>query len=120
VHDALKARRGVGLPLRALPAAQIVIALWLMVSPVLLDGPRTAVAVKDMVSGAVLLAVTLGALVNSHVRRWENATCVLLGALLIVAALALEFGPGPVAASRQLSEVVVGVVLVCLAALKSD
>lgn len=99
-----------------LSAVQAVAGVWLIASPFVLTGPHLFVAVKDVVIGAVLVAVTFGALVNRDVRAVESRVCVVLGALLITASIVLEFGSGSAAAARQWNEVVVGVLLVYLSA----
>lgn len=103
----------------ALRGGQAVLALWLLVSPVLLQGPNALVAVKDVLAGGLLLTLTVAAASARRVRRFEAAVCVVIGAALIVASVLLEFGPGPEAAARQWSEVVVGVLLVCLGAART-
>lgn len=87
-----------------------------MVSPFVLTGPHLLVALKDVLIGAVVVAVTIGAVVNRGVRAVESRVCLVLGALLITASIALEFGSGNAAAARQWSEVVVGVLLVYVSA----
>ena len=108
--------RGLEVGLRA---AQAVLALWLLAVPVVLPGPNPYVAGKDVLVGGVLLTVTVAAAAGSAVRRVESAVCAVSGAVLIVASVLLEFGPATEAAARQWSEVVVGVLLVCLAAARA-
>lgn len=103
----------------ALRAVQAVLALWLLVSPVLLAGPSLLVGLKDSLTGGVLLAVTVAAAVSPAVRRVEHLVCAALGGLLIVASVLLEFGTGVEAAARQWNQVVVGVLLVCLGAVRA-
>lgn len=114
--SAPRTRRRVGLALRA---AQGALALWLLVSPVLLAGPSLLVGLKDTVTGGVLLTVTVAAAVSPAVRRVEHLVCAVLGGLLIVASVLLEFGTGAEAAARQWNQVVVGVLLVCLGAVRA-
>lgn len=97
-----------------LTGLQVVVGVWLLVSPAVLAGPSALVAAKDAVAGVVLLATTLAAALAPSHRSAEGRVCVVLGVLLIVAALSLEFGSGSYAAARQWNEVVVGVLLVCL------
>ena len=99
--------------------AQAVLALWLLAVPVVLPGPNAFVAAKDVFVGGVLLTVTVAAAAGSAVRRIESAACVVLGALLIVTSVLLEFGPATTATARQWNEVVVGVLLVCLGAARA-
>lgn len=103
----------------ALRALQGVLALWLLLSPVVLSGANVAVAVKDVLAGGLLLSLTVAAAAAGSVRRFESAVCVALGAGLIVASVLLDAGPGPDATARQWSEVVVGVLLVCLGAARA-
>lgn len=98
---------------------QGVLALWLLAVPVVLPGPNQLVTVKDVVVGGVLLTLTLAAAAGPSVRKVENTVVVVLGTLLIVASVLLEFGPATEAAARQWSEVVVGVLLLCLAAART-
>lgn len=98
---------------------QAVLALWLLAAPVALPGPNLFVAANDVLVGGVLLTVTVAAAVGSPVRRIESTVCAVLGAVLIVASVLLEFGPANEAAARQWNEVVVGVLLVCLAAART-
>ena len=102
-----------------LRVAQGAVALWLLVSAVVLEGPHLLVTLKDVLAGGVLLSVTIAAAARSAARRLESATCLVLGALLIVASVLLEFGAGPEAVTRQWNEVVVGVLLVCLGAARA-
>lgn len=99
-----------------LAAVQAVAGVWLIVSPFVLTGPHVLVAVKDVVIGAVLVAVTVGALVSRGVRAVESRVCLVLGALLITASIVLEFGSRSAAAARQWNEVAVGVLLVYVSA----
>lgn len=104
----------------ALRVVQGILALWLLAVPVVLPGPNPLVAAKDVVVGGLLLTVTVAAAASgSTARRIESATCFVLGALLILASVLLEFGPAAAAATRQWSQVVVGVLLVCLGAARS-
>lgn len=102
-----------------LRAAQAVLALWLLAVPVVLPGPNPFVAGKDVLVGGVLLTVTVAAAASSAVRRVENTVCAVSGAALIVGSVLFEFGPANEAAARQWSEVVVGVLLICLAAARA-
>jgi uncharacterized membrane protein len=102
-----------------LRAVQAVLGLWLLVAPLVLDGPNPLVAVKDVVVGGLLLTLTVAAASARSVRRYEGAVCVVLGAVLIAASVLVEFGPGPAAVARQWNEVVVGVLLVCLGAART-
>ena len=95
------------------------LALWLLVSPVVIDGPSSLVAVKDVLVGGLLLTLTLAAAAGSGVRRYESTACMVLGGVLIAASVLLEFGSGPEAVVRQWNEVVVGVLLVCLGAVRA-
>jgi uncharacterized membrane protein len=89
--------------------------------PAVLPGPNPLVAAKDVLVGGLLLTVTVtvAAAASSAVRRIESAVCAVLGEVLIVASVLLEFGPAKQAPARQWSEVVVGVLLVCLAAARA-
>lgn len=98
---------------------QGVLAVWLLCVPVVLPGPNQLVTAKDVVVGGVLLTVTIAAASSPAVRRVENAVVVGLGTLLIVASVLLEFGPAAEATARQWSEVVVGVLLLCLAGVRT-
>lgn len=100
-------------------ALQAVLALWLLAVPTVLPGPNQLVAAKDVLVGGVLLTLTVAAAAGSAVRRIENTVVVVLGTLLIVASVLLEFGPASQAAARQWSEVVVGVLLLGLASARS-
>jgi hypothetical protein len=100
----------------ALTVGQLLLGLWLLASPFLLDGVNRAVGVKDVVSGLVVVGATVVAVLVRSARRWDAAVSAGVGALLVLAALALEFGAGEAAAARQWNEVVVGVLLVCVAA----
>jgi hypothetical protein len=91
-------------------------ALWLLLTPWALPGPNQLVDAKDVTAGILLLAVTTAAALSRRVRRLEGAFCLALGVLLIAASLVFEFGPGEQGALRQWSEVVVGVLLIYLAA----
>jgi hypothetical protein len=103
-----------------LRVVQAVLALWLLAVPVVLPGPNPLVAAKDVVVGGLLLTVTVAAAASgSTARRIESATCLVLGALLILASVLLEFGPATAAPARQWSEVVVGVLLVCVGAARA-
>ena len=99
-----------------LRVVQAVLALWLLAAPVVLPGPNAFVAAKDVVVGGVLLTVTVASAASGAVRRSEHVVCAALGAVLIVTSVLLEFGPADEAPARQWSQVVVGVLLVCLAA----
>lgn len=96
-----------------------VLAVWLLVAPAVLPGPNAFVAAKDVLVGGVLLTITIAAAAGGAARRIESAASVVLGALLIVASVLLEFGPASAAAARQWSQVVVGVLLVCLGAARA-
>ena len=102
-----------------LRVVQAVLALWLLAAPVVLPGPNPLVAAKDVLVGGVLLTVTVGAAASRPVRRVESAVCAVGGAVLIIASVLLEFGPASEAPARQWNEVVVGVLLVCLAAART-
>lgn len=102
-----------------LRAVQGVLALWLLATPVVFEGARAVVAVKDVLAGGLLLTLTVAAASTRSVRRFESAVCVALGAALITASVLLSFGPGPEAAVRQWNEVVTGVLLVCLGAART-
>lgn len=95
---------------------QGLLALWLLLSVAVLDGTNPLVAVKDILVGGLLLALTVAAAAEGRARRAESRVCMLLGVLLIAGSVLLEFGPGPEAVARQWNEVVVGVLLVCLGA----
>ena len=98
---------------------QGLLAVWLLVAPLVLPGPNAAVAVKDVLVGGVLLTVTVAAAAGSALRRLESTVLMVLGAVLIVGSVLLEFGPATEATTRQWNEVVVGVLLVCLGAARS-
>jgi hypothetical protein len=102
--------------LPALTWLQGAAALWLLVTPWALPGPSQLVDAKDVTAGILLLAVTTAAALSPRVRRLEGPFCLVLGVLLIAASLVLGFGPGQQGALRQWSEVVVGVLLIYLAA----
>ena len=110
--------RGTDTPVRvdALRVVQGLVALWLLLSVVVLDGASALVAGKDLLTGGVLLAVTVAAAAGGAARRVENGVCLVLGVLLIAGSVVLDFGPGPEAVAAQWNEVVVGVLLVCLSA----
>ena len=98
---------------------QGLLALWLLSVPVVLPGPNQLVTAKDVVVGGVLLTLTVAAASGRAVRRVENTVVVLLGTVLIVASVLLEFGPAAEATARQWSEVVVGVLLLCVAGVRA-
>lgn len=98
---------------------QGMLALWLLVAPVVLQGPSWPVAVKDVLVGGLLLTLTLAAAAGSGARRYEGSACLGLGAVLIVASVLLEFGSGAETVVHQWNEVVVGVLLVCLGAARA-
>lgn len=50
------------------------------------------VEVTDTVAGAVLVLLTVAAVVSSRARRWEAPTCLAVGGVLMAAAAALAFG----------------------------
>jgi hypothetical protein len=102
--------------LPALTWLQGAAALWLLITPWALPGPSQLVDAKDVTVGILLLTVTTAAAFHARVRRLEGPLCLVLGALLIAASLLLDFGAGQQAALRQWSEVVVGVLLIYLAA----
>lgn len=97
----------------ALTVLQLTAAVWLLVSPFVLAGPNPLATAKDVVAGAMLLVVTIGACVVGGVRRVEARVCLAVGVLLVGGALVLDVGPGSTAPARQWNEVVVGVVLIC-------
>jgi peptidoglycan/LPS O-acetylase OafA/YrhL len=103
----------------ALRVVQAVLGLWLLVAPVLLDGPQLFVALKDVFVGGLLLSITVASAATHAVRRYEGAVCVVLGAVLIVASVLMEFGAEPAAVARQWNQVVVGVLLVCVGAART-
>lgn len=98
---------------------QAVLALWLLVAPVVLEGSHLLVAVKDVFVGGLLLGITVAAAAARRVRRYEGAVCVVLGAVLIIASVLMEFGAEPEAVARQWNQVVVGVLLVCVGAART-
>ena len=102
-----------------LRAVQALLGLWLLVSPVVLEGSNLVVAVKDVFVGGLLLSITVAAAASRAVRRYERAVCVVLGAVLILASVLMEFGAAPTAVARQWNEVVVGVLLVCVGAART-
>ena len=102
-----------------LRAVQALLGLWLLVSPVVLQGSHLLVAVKDVFAGGLLLGITVAAAAARPVRRYEGAVCVALGAVLILASVLMEFGADATAVTRQWSEVVVGVLLVCIGAART-
>ena len=107
------------LPSRLLITPQLAIAGWLMVSPFLLQGASALVAAKDVAVGSLLLVVTLAAVRIPAVRRAEAGVCVALGAVLIITAVGVEFGPGDEAAIRQWNEIISGILLVFLASFRT-
>lgn len=99
---------------------QLVLALWLLLSPLVYPpGAAVEVVVKDLVVGSVLLAVTAAAAVDRRVSRVEHATCLGLGVLLLVATVVLDDGVGAGSIIARWNEVVVGVLLICLAAARA-
>jgi hypothetical protein len=102
-----------------LRAVQGALALWLLTSPVLLAGASLLVDLKDIAAGGLLLTVTVAAAASATVRRFEHLVYASLGGFLIIASVLLEFGSGPLAATRQWNQVVVGVLLVCLGAARA-
>lgn len=114
---------------RPLPASRVesglrlvqgALAVWLLAVPVVLPGPNPWAAAKDVLAGGVLLALTVAAAAGSGAaRRSESAVCAVLGAVLVVTSVLFDFGPASQAAARQWSQVVVGVLLVCLAAARA-
>lgn len=99
-------------------AVQLLAGAWLVVSPFVLEGSRFLVAAKDVVVGSLLLMLSLAALRSRTARRVEAPTTLVLGGVLIAASIAFEFGPGDAAVLRQWNEVVVGVLLIGVAALR--
>lgn len=97
----------------------LVVAVWLAASPFVLPGPSAAVAVKDVLVAAALVAVVVAAAFSEFGRRLEIVVPFALGALLVTASVALEFGTGPEAVARQWNEVVVGVLLICVSAARA-
>lgn len=94
----------------------LLLALWLVASPFLFTGPSRLVAAKDFGAALALLFVAAAAALTERGKRWENVAVISLGALLIAGSVAVEFGSGPEAAARQWNEVIVGVLLICVAA----
>lgn len=99
---------------------QGVTACWLLASPAAY-GPQAAAAVvaKDLVAGLLLLVVTLTAVAGRRQPVTEEIACVVLGSLLVAASLALDHSGqgGPLVA--QWNELAVGVLLVCLGAVRA-
>lgn len=99
-------------------AGQIALSLWLLVSPLLYpDGASAEVVLKDVLGGTVLGLVTLAA--AAGVRPWvraERGICLGLGLLLLSAALLLDDGVGSGSIVARWNEVVIAVLLVCVAA----
>jgi hypothetical protein len=99
--------------------AQCVTALWLLLSPVALGSGATAVVLaKDVVAGAVLLGVTVVGALRRGTRTVEDTTCVVLGCVLVAGSFVLDHGRGGGPLTTQWSELVVGVLLICLGAAK--
>ena len=103
----------------ALDAVQLLTGLWLLVSPLVFPGPSELAAAKDVAVGMLLIALAVGAGLRPRVRAAQGAVLLLLGAVLVAGSVALEFGAGPAATARQWNEVLVGVLLVCLAGLRA-
>lgn len=99
---------------RLLRAVQGLAGVWLLAQTVLLESGSPVVEVKDSVAGLVLVLVTVAAPFSPRLRRWEGPMCLVVGAMLIVAAAVLGFGSGVEAVARQWSQVIVGVLLVGL------
>lgn len=101
-------------------SAQAVLALWLLVSPLLYPpGASAEVVVKDLLAGTVLLAVTAAAAVDRRARRVEHATCLGVGVLLLIATVLVDDGVGTGSIVARWNEVVVAVLLICMASVRA-
>lgn len=100
----------------ALRLVQGALALWLLLSAVVLHSPSLLVTAKDVLAGGVLLTLTVAAAAGGAARRIESTVCLVVGVLLIAGSVLLDPGPGPRAVLSQWNEVVVGVLLICLGA----
>lgn len=96
----------------------LLLAVWLAASPFIFAGPSQLVAAKDLGVAVALLLVAAAAALTERGKRLESVALIVLGGLLITASVAVEFGAGAEAAARQWNEVIVGVLLICIAAVR--
>lgn len=99
---------------------QLVLGLWLLASPLVYpSGASSEFVVKDLLAGTVLLIVTAVSALARREGGAERATCLGIGAVLLVAALVLDDGVGAGSIVARWNEVVIGVLLICLAAMRT-
>ena len=100
--------------------AQCVTALWLLTSPVAFASNATAaVTAKDLIAGIVLLGVTVVGVLRRSDRTVEDSTCVVLGCLLVAGSFVLDHSRDGGPLTAKWSELVVGVLLICLGAART-